>query len=273
MARKKHAFWCWLPVALLPLLLGAKIPPVEGRWQKTPLVIDGEISDWTAPFFYGEKSVQVDYAFGNDAENLYVLFIFKDPKYLSSIARTGLTIWFNGENKKKKELGVRFDKQTLASAELIAAMEKKSGPLSPEKKKEMLAKPAYVINRFLAVDKNGNDRSAQLSKPAAEPEFNSLLKPGRLIYEMKIPLGSDYGPGLAPGKAVMVGFDWGGLTQQMRRDLARPAGSGGGDELRVPETQDLDLDSLNNLEDGDMPIMRGPRHYSFWCSLTLAAGR
>ena len=96
-----------------PLALPAKTAPVQSRWQKSPLKIDGDISDWLAPSFHAEKSVQVDYAFGNDAENLYLIFVFKDQKYLSSLAQTGFTVWFNDQGKKKKTLGVRFQKKTL----------------------------------------------------------------------------------------------------------------------------------------------------------------
>jgi len=269
MKRGNRAFGCVLAVAVLPLLLQAKVPQAECRWQKSPLAIDGEIGDWTAPFFLTEKSVQVDYAFASDANNLYVLFIFKDPKYLSSIAQTGLTVWFNGEGKKKGELGVRFEKKLLAAADMIAVMEKKSGPLSPEKKKELQAKPGYVVNHFVAIDKKKKDRGALLTKVAAEPEFIALLKPGRLVYEIKIPLGDAYGPALAPGKNVMVGFDWGGMTAEMRTERMRPTASGGGD-TSLPETPDYDQDSLNTLDE-ELPSMRGPKHHTFWCSLTLAA--
>ena len=123
---KKYAYIILLLALIVPNLLTAKTVAAESRWQKTPLKIDGDISDWMAPSFNSEKSVQVDYAFCNDADNLYLVFIFKEPKYLSSLSRTGFTVWFNDQGKKKKTLGLRFEKKTLSAAQLIAVMEKKN---------------------------------------------------------------------------------------------------------------------------------------------------
>lgn len=83
-----------------------------------------------------EKSVSVDYAFCNDGRNLCVLFMFKDPKFLSSIDATGITIYANTSGKKDKDSGIRFLKKVLTAEELIAWMESQGSTL-PEEKKEV----------------------------------------------------------------------------------------------------------------------------------------
>jgi hypothetical protein len=61
---------------------------VENKLVVAPLKIDGSIEDWDRNALNSQKKVDFDYAFMNDAENLYVLFIFKIQKFLSSISMT-----------------------------------------------------------------------------------------------------------------------------------------------------------------------------------------
>ncbi len=273
MASKKWFPWLVLMVGIFSAVATAKTAQVQSRWQKTPLKIDGDISDWLAPSFNAEKSVQVDYAFGNDAENLYLIFVFKDQKYLSSLAQTGFIIWFNDQGKKKKTLGVRFQKKTLTAAELIAVIEKKNGPLNEEKKKEMLAKPAYIVNQFVAVNGDNEDQTELVFKQAPLPEFTSLAASGRLAFEFRIPIGPGNGLNLAAGKTVMVGFDWGGLTKEMRQERLQRGGYEGGEDSGLSAgEQELDPEGPGQRDSGGLPSMRGPKHYIFWCETLLAAG-
>jgi hypothetical protein len=272
MAFKKWFPWLVLMLLIFSVAATAKTARVQSRWQKTPLKIDGDISDWLAPSFNAEKAVQVDYAFGNDAGNLYLIFVFKDQKYLSSLAQTGFTVWFNDQGRKKKTLGLRFRKKTLGAAELIAVMEKKSGPLSEEKKKEILAKPAYVVNEFMAVNADSEDQTEAVFKQGPLPEFTSLSASGRLAFEFRIPIGPGNGLALSAGKTVMVGFDWGGLTREMRQERLQRGGYEGGEEGGMPEAPDLDPEGPGQRDSGGLPSLRGPKHYIFWCEAVLAAG-
>jgi hypothetical protein len=269
MANKKIFFW--LALGFFSVMAAAKTISLQSRWQETPIRIDGDIGDWMAPLFHSEKSVQVDYAFCNDANNLHLIFIFKDQKYLSSLAQTGLTVWFNEQGKKKKNLGLRFEKKTIATGELIAVMEKKNGPLGEEKKREMLAKPAYIINQFVAVDGDNKDQTDQIFVQGPLPEFTSLAASGRLAFEFSVPMGPGNGLNLAPGKTLMVGFDWGGSTKEMRRQLLQRGGYDGDGGGGLPESPDLDPEGEGQRDSGGLPSLRGPKHYVFWCQLTLAA--
>jgi hypothetical protein len=271
MARKKRAACLVLALGILSLTVAAKTAQVQSRWQKSALTVDGDISDWQATDFQTEKSVQVDYAFGNDAENLYLVFVFKDPQYLSSLAQTGFTVWFNDQGKKKKTLGVRFEKKTLGSADLIALMEKKSGPLGEEKKKEMLAKPAYVVNQFVAVNGSNDDLTDVVFPKPPLPEFTSQSASGRLAFEFRFPMGPGNRLNLAAGKTVLVGFDWGGMTKEMRRARLQGGGYEGGEGDDMPETPDLDPEGSGQRDSGGLPSLRGPKHYMIWCQLSLAA--
>ena len=65
---------------------------VQSVWAATPVSIDGLSDEWTGGTMAKFKSAKIDYAFRNDNENLYVVFIFKEPR--SRSAQSGLTgIW------------------------------------------------------------------------------------------------------------------------------------------------------------------------------------
>ena len=88
-------FVCVAVAALCqPALFGAKV--IQSAWAAMPLQIDGSNADWEGAEFTEYKATKVDYAFRNDAENLYALFIFKSPReFMSSIRDTGMTVWLN----------------------------------------------------------------------------------------------------------------------------------------------------------------------------------
>ena len=110
-----------------------------------PATLSSSYSSWNENTFFSEKKVKIDYAFKNDAENLYVLFIFKDPKYLSNIEDTGITLWFNADGKKKKRYGIKFVERQITADKYISLLEKKQGQISEERKKEIRSNSSYFL--------------------------------------------------------------------------------------------------------------------------------
>ena len=88
-------FLLFFLILALSLTGFSKSKKIASNWVVFPLTIDGSYDEWGDDALNFEKKVGVNYAFRNDAENLFILFIFKDPKYLSSISATGMTLWFN----------------------------------------------------------------------------------------------------------------------------------------------------------------------------------
>ncbi len=274
MVGRKIVLGLVLVLGILPGLAAAKTAQVQSRWQEGQLKIDGDVLDWGTSSFSCEKAVKVDYAFANDMAYLYLLFIFNDLKYVSSIAQTGMTIWFNTDGKKKKTLGVRFRRKRIPAATVVAIMEKKSGPLPADRKKEIMSKPEHAVVQFMAVNKDGEDVTGQFFKDMPEPELQiKKTDQGRLVYEFQFPIGSLGRLGIEAGKSVMVAFDWGGFTKEMRQELMQRGGYEGGDEGNRIENLDLDPEASGGPGGGGLPSLRhGPKHYLFWCDLILAAG-
>jgi hypothetical protein len=145
MSTKKIVFFALIFVFAFCILLTAKATTFTSHWLPGPIKIDGSDKDWISAVFNTEKSVQVDYTFVNNNENLYVLFVFKDKKFLSTLTKTGITLWFNNQGKKKKEMGVHFQTRLISAAGMIAIIEKKNGPLTEDRKNEIRRKPSWSM--------------------------------------------------------------------------------------------------------------------------------
>ena len=196
---------------------------MKSGWAAAPLNIDGVNDDWVEAAFSNIKNVNVDYAFRNDGKDLYLIMIFKDPKFLSSIEATGIKIFFNMEGKKKKDRGLRFFRKMVKPDEFIASLEKKGQTVSEEEKAKLRAKSVYFMYDYeLLIRDKAQSPSAQ--QPGTEapdlPKFRYKRAGTMTVYEFRIPLavndGQPAGIGAEPGKAVKFGFEWGGMTEEMK---------------------------------------------------------
>ena len=212
---------CFVILALcIPGISAEKI--VQSQWAATAPTIDGSNSDWEGGTLTLYKKTQVDYAFRNDAENLYVIFIFNDPRqFMSTIRESGITLWLNTDGKKKKDYGIRFAIKTVTADTYIKIVEEMLGEAMPEDKKQLIkAKETYQVFNNEVIDKIG-DAPIIASGPMT-PSFNTTGGRETVVYEFKVPLKKDethpVGIGTQPGGALTIGFEWGGTTKEMRQE-------------------------------------------------------
>ena len=251
---------------------------VQSQWASTPIIIDGADSDWEGGALTLNKKTQVDYAFRNDANNLYVLFVFNDPRqFMSTIREAGITLWLNPDGGKKKKYGVRFSIKTVSADNYITILEEvMSEPMPEEKKQEIRSKESYQIFHNEVVDKKG-EAPEIVSGPAA-PAFNTAGGREVLTYEFRVPLkkNEEYpvGIGTEPGNTLSIGFEWGGSTKEMRQQkitsqTARGSsgrGTGASGSL-TGETRTQGTSLTGGL--GSMSRLRALT-YSFWADVKLA---
>lgn len=244
---------------------------VRSTWAKSPLQIDGQIEDWAGDAVTSEKSISVDYAFRNDGRDLYVLVIFRDPKFLSSIDMTGITLYASTTGKKDKDWGVRFIKKAVSGEQLIAYMEKMGQPLAEERKQEIKDKPQLVLFTATAVNKKGEEVfPAGPVKDFDLPGFRIGRQENTVLYELRIPLISrdvhPTGIGAEPGKDIKIGFEWGGLTKEMKEAMR---GQARGTETGADANRQ---DQTTGTYFGTPPSSgpSGPKKYSFWVGVKLA---
>jgi len=260
-------------ILTLSLLSFSKEKTIASNWTSTPINIDGSNVDWVNDALNFEKKVSVDYAFKNDAENLYVLFIFKDPKYLSSIRATGMTVWFNLEGKKKKNYGITFLKKQVSADAFISILEQKKGPLSEEEKNNVRANPYYFLHSTKVINKKSKSSSHSPASGEIKPAvFRSIRQKNAIVYEFAIPLTrkTEQAPGIGtePGKIIKVGFEWGGMTKEMRiAMMERSAAAGARPEN--PKRSGGSWAKERSYSTGAQGTGSGPKKYSLWVDIQL----
>lgn len=249
---------------------------VQSVWATTPVKIDGSTDDWQGDALTLYKKTKVDYAFRNDSENLYVLFIFKNPrKFMSTINETGMTLWLNTEGENNKNYGIKFQIKTVSADNYISLLERMGMSVPEEKKKEIRKKPTYRVFHNEVIDKEG--AASLIEATTIGPVWNFGGKK-ELIYEFRIPLrrgeGQPVGIGTEPGKSIKVGFEWGGLTDEMKKErLAKQieGSTSGRAESGTTLTGERRVSGSGTGSSGLGSFSRiRAKKYSFWTDVTLA---
>ena len=249
---------------------------VQSKWAAAPPRIDGLSDDWSGEVYNYEKGI--DYALSNDLNNLYILFIFKDPKYLSSIDFTGMAIWLNSEGKKKSDLGIRFFRKKVTADELIASLEKRGQVLSEAEKAKFKANRFYFLFQSEVINKKANSPAQAENAAQTElPAYRAMLKERTVNYECRVPFSAlgiqPSALSLESGKGLKIGFEWGGMTKEMREAMMANQAS---DASRARATdssieQQIDGGGDEVGEGGpSLGFTRGPKKYSFWIDVKLA---
>ena len=246
---------------------------VTSTWRSAPLNIDGSPGDWGNVLMNSPKKISMDCAFMNDADNLFVIFKVTDKKDLSSINFTGLTLWFNTDGKKKKYYGITFKKKAVTADFYLAYLEEQGQIVSDEDKQKILSMSSILFYEASVTNKK--------SKSTAPPPKNIEIKPAifrstdldRLkVYELSVPLArvTDMSPGLGtePGSTVKICFEWGGMTDELRkRNIDRQMGSGG----RSTGAADERSGGGRGGSGGTVPRQtKPPKKYSVWMDVQLA---
>jgi len=268
----------------------AKDVPFQSQWVTVPASIDGMNTEWGNAAIMKQKKVKVECAFMNDQENLFILFVFKDPKYLSSINWTGLTVWLCPQGKKDKDLGINFIKKQISADDYIAILEKQVGQTMPEDKKNQVRKNKsyWLFDQALI-----NKKAAGYSKDAEKPKYKGALFRNNVLdksvlYEFAISFSklAEIAPeiGAEPGKSLNLNFEWGGATKEYKKALA----SGMGRQQTKARDQNASTGSFTSERGsggglGDMDPERATssqtrlrrqlqrvKQYDFWVELNLA---
>ncbi|MEE8605421.1 MAG: hypothetical protein V3S65_08600 [Candidatus Aminicenantaceae bacterium] len=249
---------------------------VQSIWTAQPPTIDGMDDDWGGDGMAFEKKVQVDYAVRNDAQSMYVLFVFKNPKYLSSINATGITLYYNTEGKKKKDHAYRFIKKKVTGEELLSYLKERGEVLTERQIQSIEPTNIYSVYMTERTGKKDKKISVAASIPAVlNPSFKTSKKGDAFIYEFRVPLlrseTSPRGMDVKPGHKIKIGFEWGGMTEKLMKQLAAQPGRGGDDVSTEGRAQSM-IDSRRGGATGApaSASRRMPKKHSFWIDINLA---
>jgi hypothetical protein len=245
---------------------------VQSQWTAQPPVIDGLDDDWAGAEMSGEKKVNVDYSIRNDAQSMYVLFVFNDPKYLSSINATGITLYYNTEGKKKKDHAYTFIRQKVTGEELIAYLKNRGEALTEEQMQSIDPQKTYSV--FMTDRTGKKDKEIPPITPIPgliNPGFKISKKGEAIVYEFRVPLQraetSPRGMGVEPGQNFKIGFEWGGMTEALMKRLSGQSGDTGVSS----EGQAMNIPGRGRATGAPGSASgRMPKKYSFWIDINLA---
>jgi len=253
-----------------------KAQVVESVWTPTPLQIDGQAADWTPESLALWKEFNINYGFKNDANFLYLIAVFNDPKFLSSLDQTGMFFWINAEGKDKKTHGFHLYQKVVTADQLIAQMEQSGQTLPEEKKKELKARPQYKMFACDVVNKKGE---AIPHPGTGTGTYRYTRGKTNAVFEAVVPLPLLSDPAaktkLDPYNPFKFGIEWGGMTEEMKKQRAAQIG----DQGARASAGESDLESqLGGGEGADFRapsaslagMRRGPKQYSFWLNLKIA---
>ncbi len=273
-------------IAALTVAAAAAEDVVESMWASGPMTIDGIAQEWDESTPIVDEGSKVEYALRNDGRNLYIIMVFRSPKPggprvfpKSTLDYTGMRVFFTAGPKKNKDYGVLFQKKMYTANALIANLEKQGRTLTEEQKAEIRQKESHVIfsEEFI------RPKKAVAAAPAAgeePPAFRAIEKGPLAVCEFRIPLSRI---GVAPGQTVMLGFEWGGMTNQILRDMM----AGRADQSVSAGDRGVSQDSgfsagggsdepggtIRGVGGGTGDMVRDPRYkkHSFWIDAKLAS--
>ena len=255
--------------------------PIKSVWNAAQMSVDGTEFDWMDATPYFEKKVDADIAFKNDANFLYVLFKFKDPKqFMSTIAFTGMTVYLDADGKKKKDYYINFRKKQITAEEFIANLEAEKGPLSQVDKDQILQNEFYVDHDVVVSNKKAKNTSVEGVEGMVPAIFRAVNnQENHYVWEFAIPLArpADMAPGIgaAPGQRIMVGFYWGGATDEWKEAMAARMGdqnTQASNRARGELSSESGGASANLDSNIGLARMRRtmPKKYTIWADVLLA---
>jgi len=240
---------------------------IQSVWTDKAPKIDGSSDDWTGVTLTPWEKGRVTCACRNSAGTLYVLFVISDPKFRSTIEGTGITLYFSAEGKNKDH-AIHFRKKMISAEEAIAIQEKQK-PLTEEQKTQMRAQPTYNLYHSEVINKKAGSPAPALGFSGKPALFRYSPQQKSLVYEFIIPLprAEEWaaGVGAEVGQTVMVGFEWGGMTEEMRKMAARQQGASSG--IANEEIDGREREIVPEHLSG-----RVPNKHIYWGQLKLASG-
>ncbi|MCJ7509067.1 MAG: hypothetical protein MUO85_10145 [candidate division Zixibacteria bacterium] len=208
-----------------------KTREVSSYWTAEPIRVDGKRTDWSEdmPVNYFEEEGAV-LALSNDSENLYILFCFKDPKWVRAIRMTGLKLWLDAKGKEKKDFGLRYNGGPSLSEMQAARRGGYSEDIPSEAKQRMMQGMTPRTIRFTFIDKKNNIEMEIPTDGSKGPAASFDTSMGLYSYEFSVPLQSGaagyYGMDIKPGQTISIGAEWGDMGNL--KGMSGPPGGMGG---------------------------------------------
>jgi len=216
-----------LPVlCLASVASAATVPAVRSGKLAAPIRLDGKADEWAGVPRILDPKAGAEFAFQNDARNLYVLVVIKLPASVQSVEATGMTILGRPGGSRKLAKGALFLSREISADGYIVWRESQGAVLTEADKAEIRKTPRRPITVAFAIDAKGSSYGPlRKQSDAFPPDFGASQQDSEAVYEFRLPLASpDFvagGIGGAPGASIRISLEWGGTD---RRNLSTQAG-------------------------------------------------
>ena len=255
----------------------ATVPAVLSSKPLAPIRLDGKTDEWTSAARITNDKIGAEFAFQNDARNLYVLIVMKKPEPIQSVEATGMTVLGRPGGSRKPAKGVLFLTREINADGYIVWRERQGAILSEEEKAAIRKTPRHPVSLAFAIDAKGSSYGPlQRQTDVFPPDSSVSQMEAEQAFEFRIPLASpDLVPGAiggTPGAIVRISFEWGGTS---RRSLSTQAGrespnSKSGYQSGTGRTWGQEfLDSFDSMS---RPTM-GTKTFAFTIDVRLADAR
>jgi hypothetical protein len=232
---------------------------VQSVWAADAITIDGLAGEWSGAPLAVNGATKAEYAFRNDADHLYILLELKDPLFLSTLERSGVTIYWGAPGQTKKDNGLKFTRLVLTANQLIARRTSHGRKLSDAEIAVIKAKPMHTLLLYDMINKKEREKMAT-AKPTRFPDFNAVKEGKAWTYEFRIPLAKNedqpFGIGVEPGGTVRIGIEWGGRMEEQTRQADQLMRSMAEEERESPFQKEQ--------------VRRGEPKYTIWVDVALA---
>ena len=245
----------------------------KSNWSSKDIEVNADPADWQGLPLVEDSKSKTAFSFQNDAENLFILFVFRDMKTLSSMQETGITLWIGPEKEKKRRFGILYKRISLPPENLIALLEKDGRILAEEQKTAIRSKPVHHINQNRIIIKGKDTEIPIRMNDQAAPQFSQKMANRELYFEFRIPLSliAEHVEGYKAGGRLNLGFEWGGATPEMRKRVM----SDPGQNVGYASDEGLNLDTQGRTLASDridrQREFKTPKKWVLWCDLQLAS--
>lgn len=220
-------------------LIGCKKEILQSGWPTEKMTTDGSAHDWSnLKSFKLFNEIGVVAGVSNDSTDLRILFRFKNSQWARAIVMNGLTIWIDPSDGKKKKFGMRYAGGPNLSElpNFGERMGRFGESMTDEQKDRFESRQKRRGDRIEIIDKN-RDTVLFIPRDGSKgPAVAYASDKGIYTYEFSIPMGSPVGEyyaiETAPGRAISIGIEWGGMSKEDRKAMEEMrkerAGGGGG---------------------------------------------
>ena len=232
-------------LALIATERGSAKDDLKCPFATQSIKIDGQYDDWKEnPGNFLEKQKAV-VAVSNDHDKLYLLFRTNDPRWVRTIAMSGLTLYIGVDGGKRKDFYLKF--VGGPSREQLRSLQKREIGVRSREKREMPENmrrmeledaPRDSVPTLLCYVKDQIDEKSIPLSGVEGPSAAFDTSRGFFVYEFAIPLKESavrsYGLGTSLGEEISVGLIWGepmsmrGERPREEMDFGGPGGGMGG---------------------------------------------